>query len=103
MDSRSHHLPRLVIVAALTLSASLALAIPKAAEDENGTVSIAPDVARPKVSPKSAQPAAKPAAKQSAPTAKKAKTAKPAAKGGKSSSVSAGTKPKHQKPAHGKK
>ena len=99
MDSRSHHLPRLVIVAALTLSASLALAIPKAAEDENGTVSIAPDVARPKVSPKSAQPAAKPAAKQSAPTAKKAKTAK----GGKSSSVSAGAKPKHQKPAHGKK
>lgn len=99
MDSRLDHVPRVLLIAAFMLSASLAHAIPKAAEDENGTVSIAPDVARPKASAKTA----KPVAKQPAPPRMTAKTAKQATKGGKSPSLKSSAKPNHQKPAHGKK
>ncbi|MFT3850684.1 MAG: hypothetical protein QM739_19025 [Propionivibrio sp.] len=64
---------RLTFAAAFTLSACLAHAIPKAAEDENGTVSIVPDVPRPKASAKTAKPAAKQSAAPAKKTTKSAK------------------------------
>lgn len=97
MHPRLHRVLRATFAAMLALSASLVHAIPKAAEDENGTVEIVADVPRPKASAK----APKPASKQSATSAQK--NTKQAAKGGKSSPVKKAAKTKTSKPARGKK
>ena len=78
MDLRFHRVLKLAITAALALTASLssvAHAIPKAAEDENGTVSIAPDVPRPKASAKAPKPSSKKSAKATGKTSKGSKNA----------------------------
>lgn len=100
MHSRFHRVLRLTFAATLALSAcvsSLVHAIPKAAEDENGTVEIAADVPRPRASAK----APKPASKQSTTSTKK--NTKQTAKGGKSSSAKKVAKTKPPKAARGKK
>jgi hypothetical protein len=93
MDSRLHRVLQLTIAATLALTTSLssvAHAIPKAAEDENGTVSIAPDVPRPKASAK----APKPTPKQSA---------RKTSKGSKQASAKSAGKTPSKKTARGKK
>ena len=96
MDLRCHRLLQLAVAAALTLTASLpsvSHAIPKAAEDANGSVSIAPDLPRPKASAKPT----KPSPKQSATKAKKA------TKGGKQASARSAGKTPSKKTVRGKK
>ena len=81
MESRFHRMLQVVAAAAFVFSASVSHAIPKAAEDENGTVSIAPDIPKPRASARTIKPAvAKPApsAKTSAKASKSAK--KPSAR-----------------------
>lgn len=100
MDSRFPRVLPLALAAAFVLLASsfshVAQAIPKAAEDENGTVSIAPDVPRPKAVAKSP----KPEAKQSATSRKNIGKAGKSTKNVSSAKV---TKAKTQKPVRGKK
>ena len=88
---------RLTVAAALALAFTLAHAIPKAAEDENGTVEIVADVPRPKASAKTRKPAAgKPA--------RSAKTnSRKSGKVGKSSPMNGAAKTKARKPVRGKK
>lgn len=96
MDSRFHRVSHLAIAAALALTAclsSVAHAIPKAAEDENGTVGIAPDVPRPKAAAK----VPKPGAKQSV------KATRKTTKGSKPASAKGARKPPSKKTVHGKK
>lgn len=93
MDSRFHRVLHLAIAAALLLTASLssvAQAIPKAAEDENGTVSIAPDVPRPKASAKAPRPTPKQSARKKS-------------KGSKQASAKSAGKTPSKKTARGKK
>ena len=102
MDSRFHRLLQLAIAAAIALTASLpgvAHAIPKAAEDANGSVSFAPDVPRPKTSTK----VTKPGSKQSAKSASKTKKAQQATKGGKRPSAKSAGKSPSKKTIRGKK
>ncbi len=97
MHPRFHRVLRLTFAAALALSFCQVHAIPKAAEDENGTVEIVADVPRPKASAK----APRPASKQSATSAKK--NSKNSAKVGKPSSTRNVAKTKVKKPVPGKK
>lgn len=99
MDSRFHRVLQLAVAAAFALTASLstvAHAIPKAAEDESGSVSIAPDVPKPKTSAK----APKPGSKQSA---KPAKASKKTTKGGKQASPKSAGKSQPKKTVRAKK
>ena len=102
MDSRFHRLPQWAIAAAIALTGSLpgvAHAIPKAAEDANGSVSFASDVPRPKASTK----ASKPGSKQSAKSASKTKKAQQATKGGKRPSAKSAGKSPSKKTVRGNK
>lgn len=99
MDSRFHRVLQLAVAATLALTATLssvAHAIPKAAEDENASVSIAPDVPRPKASAK----APKPSSKQSAASVKRVKKA---AKNGKQTTAKSAGKAPSKKTVRGKK
>lgn len=96
MDLRFHRVLQLAIAAALALTTSLssiAHAIPKAAEDANGSVTIAPDVPKPKASAK----AQKPTSKQSTRATKKTP------KGGKQASAKGAGKTPSKKTVRGKK
>lgn len=97
MHPRLHRVLRLAFAAALALTFGHVHAIPKAAEDADGTVEIVADVPRPKAAAK----VPKPAAKQSAASAKK--NSKAAAKVGKSSSTRKAAATSAKKPARGKK
>lgn len=96
MHPRFQRVLRLTFAAALALGFCQVHAIPKAAEDENGTVEIVADVPRPKAPAK----APKPASKQSATSAKNSKNS---AKVGKSSPTRNVAKTKAKKPVPGKK
>lgn len=99
MDLRFHRVQQLAVAAAFALTASLssvAHAIPKAAEDANGSVTIAPDVPKPKASAK----APKPLSKQSA---KPAKATKKTSKGGKQASARSAGKAPSKKTVRGMK
>lgn len=89
MHPRLHRVLRLTFAATLALTFSHVHAIPKAAEDADGTVEIVADVPRPKAAAK----VPKAAAKQSA----------AAAKVGKSSSTRKAAATSAKKPARGKK
>ena len=78
MDLRFPRVLQLAIAAVLALTAclsSVAHAIPKAAEDENGTVGIAPDVPRPRAAAKAPKPSSKQSAKATSKASKAGKKA----------------------------
>ena len=97
MHPRLHRVLRLTFAAALALTFGHVHAIPKAAEDADGTVEIVADVPRPKASAKTPKPAAgKPA--------RSAKTnSRKSGKVGKSSPMNGAAKTKARKPVRGKK
>ena len=97
MHPRFQRVLRLTFAAALVLSFNSVHAIPKAAEDADGTVEVVADGPRPKASAK----APKPVSKQPAPSAKK--NTNKSARVGKSSSTRNVAKPKAKKPVRGKK
>ena len=97
MHPRLHRVLRLTFAATLALTFGHVHAIPKAAEDADGTVEIVADVPRPKASAKAPKPAAKPS------NASARKNTKATAKVGKSSSTRKAAATSAKKPARGKK
>ena len=97
MHPRFPRVLRLTFTAALALAFGQVHAIPKAAEDADGTVEIVADVPRPKAAAKVPKPAAKPS------NASARKNTKATAKVGKSSSTRKVATTKTKKPVRGKK
>ena len=97
MHPRFPRVLRLTFTAALALAFGQVHAIPKAAEDADGTVEIVADLPRPKASAKAPKPAAKPS------NASARKNTKATAKVGKSSSTRKAAATSAKKPARGKK
>ena len=97
MHPRFPRVLRLTFTAAIALAFGQVHAIPKAAEDADGTVEIVADLPRPKASAKAPKPAAKPS------NASARKNTKATAKVGKSSSTRKAAATSAKKPARGKK